>query len=639
MKRILLCLSLFFCVLFAQGQIYVEDFEAGLPATWVAENAWMHGTSATLSSAYFNIPEHTSFMAVNDDGPGAGVDTDGRLISGPIDLSGAPEYLFFKAEVFFRNGDYQGADETAKFYISNDGGNTWTEFANLGGSGSWFEFVSNISEYSGDTVQIAIEYNDGDGWNFGLAVDDIRVEEAPRLNVKMEYVELPCPQIMSGTEVELLGFFTNEGAETINTLDVTWSDGTNEYVATYEDLNLRSFQTAGFRHPDKVIIPSGSIAVTSWISNPNGEVDPDDSDNMSTSAAQGISVFEGKGVLVEEATGTWCPWCPRGTVYMDKYTECFPDNFVGVAVHNGDPMVVTAYDNGIGSFPNFPGYPSVIFNRTNILDPEDIGIPTVSALQSAPTANVNVGAEWDDASRQLTVSVSADFIVDMSNVLFQAVLTEDGVTGTTSGNDDWGQTNNYAGGIAGPMSGWEFLPFYVPDFLMVYDHVARALMSGTFNGPVESLIANATAGTTKGYIFNPMSIGFDVNMENTHVVGMLLNATTGQVINVTQVTLDEALTAGLFTSSINENFDNEFADIYPNPVNDRVNIEMNINESSDISVQIVDGLGQLVGQHNFGQRQGYTKLEYDVTHLPNGMYIVHMSIGEKLVSKKITVAH
>lgn len=45
-----------------------------------------------------------------------------------------------------------------------------------------------------------------------------------------------------------------------------------------------------------------------------------------------------KKVWVEEATGTWCGWCPRGEVYMNYLYAKYPEHFVGIAVHQKDPM-------------------------------------------------------------------------------------------------------------------------------------------------------------------------------------------------------------------------------------------------------------------------------------------------------------
>lgn len=44
-------------------------------------------------------------------------------------------------------------------------------------------------------------------------------------------------------------------------------------------------------------------------------------------------------MVMEEATATWCGWCPQGIVAIDGLKRDFPDNFLAIAIHgNGDKM-------------------------------------------------------------------------------------------------------------------------------------------------------------------------------------------------------------------------------------------------------------------------------------------------------------
>ena len=44
-------------------------------------------------------------------------------------------------------------------------------------------------------------------------------------------------------------------------------------------------------------------------------------------------------IVMEEATGTWCGWCPRGMVTIEQMNQKYPDNFIAIAIHGGDEMV------------------------------------------------------------------------------------------------------------------------------------------------------------------------------------------------------------------------------------------------------------------------------------------------------------
>ena len=52
-------------------------------------------------------------------------------------------------------------------------------------------------------------------------------------------------------------------------------------------------------------------------------------------------------VVGEEATGTWCGWCPRGAVALNWMDHDYEGYWQGIAVHNGDPMSDADYDNGL----------------------------------------------------------------------------------------------------------------------------------------------------------------------------------------------------------------------------------------------------------------------------------------------------
>jgi len=78
---------------------------------------------------------------------------------------------------------------------------------------------------------------------------------------------------------------------------------------------------------------------------------------------------DNKYVVIEELTGTWCQWCPRGHVIGRELSQDY-ENIIFVAIHTGDNMEYNEYF-------------------------------TASGLTGAPTANVNrkylgaVPAAWE----------------------------------------------------------------------------------------------------------------------------------------------------------------------------------------------------------------------------------------------------
>lgn len=152
--------------------------------------------------------------------------------------------------------------------------------------------------------------------------------------------------------------------------------------------------------------------------------------------------------VVEELTGTGCPWCTRGWAGMELLKKLRP-HFLGIGIHmynNSDPMYITAYN-----LPDeLQGAPSCIIDRVSgAVDPYygterySNGILGDFDEYNAifPTVDVKVKALYTDDTRS-TIDVEADveYLADANKNTVVFVLTADGLTGTAG----WFQGNNYA---------------------------------------------------------------------------------------------------------------------------------------------------------------------------------------------------
>lgn len=71
------------------------------------------------------------------------------------------------------------------------------------------------------------------------------------------------------------------------------------------------------------------------------KVDSEGNQNALPSASttiHSLSFVPTKRALLEEYTGTWCGWCPKGFVGLENMDALLGDDFVGVSYHNRDPM-------------------------------------------------------------------------------------------------------------------------------------------------------------------------------------------------------------------------------------------------------------------------------------------------------------
>ena len=83
-----------------------------------------------------------------------------------------------------------------------------------------------------------------------------------------------------------------------------------------------------------ILIAAGANNLTVTISNINGQgQDDNNTDDQKVITVDPIVPATGKMVIGEEATGTWCQWCPRGAVYMDLFEQKYSIYWEGIAVH------------------------------------------------------------------------------------------------------------------------------------------------------------------------------------------------------------------------------------------------------------------------------------------------------------------
>ena len=231
-----------------------------------------------------------------------------------------------------------------------------------------------------------------------------------------------------------------------------------------------------------------------------------------------------KKVILEENTGEWCGWCPEGAKIMEDAINANPNKVIGVAVHDGDPMEVAAYNSWHKSFTGVSGFPNGNVNRraaagrgtwmgsinSDLLLPTDLGL----ALITKETGGI------------LSVDVYVGYNSPITlNTNISLVITEDDVPQSSPG----AQSNYSSTVTVGP--GW------------THGHVFRGVVTLNEGNPI---VLNSNEKYTKitfnNIDLNTMKIG---NLSKTHVVAYI-NVNTGAptpngktVLNVQTCSLNE----------------------------------------------------------------------------------------------------
>lgn len=418
----------------------------------------------------------------------------------------------------------------------------------------------------------------------------------------------------------------NLGTGVINSFDLSISqNGGAPVVKNVTGLTLASLANTIQTYTTPFTLVSGANTFVCIISNVNGGgADGDATDDTLTVTVNPVTPAAGKMVVAEEATGTWCQWCPRGAVYMDMMDVKYSGFIAPIAVHNGDPMTNATYDTGIGAL--IGGYPSALVDRLPEIDPSALEGDFLSRIVVAPKAFVQNGATYNTTTRVLNVSVTyTNQAVLTGNYKAICVITENDVTGTTG----YAQSNAYSGGGAGPMGGFELLANPVPASQMVYDFVARYI-SPDFTGTPNA--QGTTTGVGGVFTWNyTFTLPASYDDSQIHIVGMLVDP-TGKIDNADYTTIPEAVTNGYVVGSgvgINDIADAPDAQvsIYPNPTSSTASISLNLTKASDVQVAIYSIDGSLIGSKAYGELNGNMNLPVDMTPYTAGIYFVNVTIN------------
>lgn len=628
----LLCLTL--SQLTTAQTIFTEGFEgASFPPTGWTSYMGTNGVGTTNDWIQVTFPNTGTYAAANVyENVAVGIAED-WLVTSQIDLTTATN-----AELLFYSTDYYTTTNygsTFEVKVSTTSQTTHADFTTVAsydetniGSGFTLQSV-DLSAYDGMMVYIAfVHYNDdGDNW----IIDDIEVRSPLTLDAELESVSLNRYALTSTDNLLSFDVFNN-GITTITSLDVSWNDGTNNYSENFT-VNIAPGATETVNHSTQVnysTVDEKNISVT--INNVNSSIDGDSSNNTLNTDFNTVSQSGTKAVFIEEATGTWCGWCPRGAVGLDYMTSTYPNTVVGVAVHNADPMVLTEYDAGIGNY--ISGYPSGAVDRKyGDVNPSQANLQAVYDALNSEVVPVDLSIGATQNGNDLTITAQSNFYSNFSNANFRlgVIITEDGVTGTGDGtntnNQDYDQVNYYSGGANGVMGGYENLGDPVPATQMVYNHVGIALLGG-FYGQENSVPSIINNGDSASYDFT-YTIPTTSTESNIHIVAVLLDATDGSIVGAKQTTIAQAL-------SVEQVSEIDSIKLFPNPAKDIINISFQ-KGNGDYNIIVTDMLGRTVINNNYEGLLGTQNIELPVSNLNAGHYVMHINDGNKSYSSKFTV--
>ena len=234
-------------------------------------------------------------------------------------------------------------------------------------------------------------------------------------------------------------------------------------------------------------------------------------------------------IVMEEATGTWCGWCPRGMMTIEQMKKKYPDNFIAIAIHNGDEMQVG--NSYIPFLDMVTSYPSAYINRKDWIDPWPFDIED---MKDKGEAKVTTQARCLSAKEVEVESETVFGFSDSETAEYRLayVVTEDNV-------GPYMQSNFYSNPTAednpdDEMNWWVHQDSPVN---MTFNEVAREIFD--YNG-VEGLLPK---GVVEGETYKTkytLTVPDNVkDLSNVRIVTLILDTRTGEILNADLCSLSD----------------------------------------------------------------------------------------------------
>lgn len=246
----------------------------------------------------------------------------------------------------------------------------------------------------------------------------------------------------------------NHGYSAISSFDYSYTLGDKSGSGSVDLSKSPIANTYGRSANATIALPAiaepGEYPLSVTITKVNGEDNADISKTTATSMMVYKMLPKHRAAL-EEYTGLWCGWCPRGFVALEMMAEAYPDDFIGLSYHNGDIMeIMPSYQ-----FPSIvEGFPTAFLEREKEIDAfygeadEGIEAAWLKQCKAMAPASVDVTAVLAEGNK---VSIDASVVFPLaksgSSYSLAYILTADGLCGE---GEDWAQANYYSGMEADP---------------------------------------------------------------------------------------------------------------------------------------------------------------------------------------------
>lgn len=234
-------------------------------------------------------------------------------------------------------------------------------------------------------------------------------------------------------------------------------------------------------------------------------------------------------IVMEEATATWCGYCPAGIVGIAQMNKLYPDNFIAIALHDDNEMLPDESYNPFFSLVD--GFPSSWINRKDWRYPNPFSIDDI---KDKGVAKVTSQAKYVSANE---VEIETETVFGFSDngtteYRLAYVVTEDNV-------GPYLQQNFYSNPTE-PDNPENLKNWWIHQSSPVeitYNEVARAIYDyDGIQGLLPNTINKGEVYKTKYTLTMPANVQ---NINNVKIVTLLLDTKTGEILNADRCAISD----------------------------------------------------------------------------------------------------